>query len=71
MLPDNDPIMLSRRLFLGGLGWTALGCATSRMKSASSVTAGHPALDEIESRVGGCVGLLAIATDSGKTLAHQ
>jgi len=71
MLPGDDPIMLSRRLFLGGLGWTALGCAGSRMKLASSVTAGHPALDEIESRVGGRVGLLAIATDSGKTLAHR
>jgi beta-lactamase class A len=66
------PMTSSRRAFLGGLGWAALGCATSpwiRSKPASPTL--HPAIQEIESRVGGRVGVFALATDSGKTIAHR
>jgi beta-lactamase class A len=41
------------------------------MKPAPSPTARHPEVEEIESRVGGRVGLFALATDSGKTIAHR
>jgi beta-lactamase class A len=41
------------------------------MKAAPSLAIHSVAADEIESRVGGRVGLFAIATDSGKVLAHR
>jgi beta-lactamase class A len=66
----RESIMLSRRLFLGGFGCAALGCAASRRRPSPSLAASPAAVDAIESRLGGRVGLFAIATDSGKTLAH-
>ena len=72
ILSGDSPTMLSRRLFLGGLGWAAIGCASSsRSKPAPSLGARHPTVEELESQVGGRVGLFAIATDSGTTIAHR
>ncbi len=70
MRPDcislGVPETLSRRLFLGGLGAVLLGCAKK----------GHPldgpqALAQLEKDIGGRVGVCAVATDSGRTLAHR
>ena len=41
------------------------------MKPARSLAGRPAALDELESRVGGRVGLFAVATDSGETLTHR
>jgi beta-lactamase class A len=63
--------MQSRRVFLGSLGCFAVGCASSRHKPASSQDGQDPAVREIEARVGGRVGLFAVATDSGRVVAHR
>jgi beta-lactamase class A len=66
--------MLSRRLFfrqLGHLGWVGLGCAVAGKSTRTPLAAGHPAVQAIEALVGGRVGLYALATDSGKSLAHR
>jgi beta-lactamase class A len=58
---------ISRRAFLGTTGAVFLGCArqTPRSTDASS------ALAEIERRIGGRLGVYAIAGDSGAVLSHR
>ena len=68
---SENLIMHSRRIFLGSLGGLAIGCAASRMKSGPSRTTPDSAVPELESHIGGRVGLFAVATDSGKVLAHR
>jgi beta-lactamase class A len=64
-------IIHSRRAFIGGLSCFALGCAASRKKTAPSLGPRQASVQEIEARVGGRVGLCAIATDSGRIVAHR
>jgi len=64
-------MMLSRRMFLGGVAGAAIGCKVSPRTKPAPLVGKHPVVAEIEARVGGRVGLLAIATDSGKTIAHR
>jgi beta-lactamase class A len=66
----DGTVMPSRRLFLGGLAGVVLGCASPRTKPALPGRR-QALIAEIESRVGGRVGLFAIATDSGKTIEHR
>lgn len=69
--PDADPSVASRRAFLGTVAWAALGCAASPRIKPASLGDPRRAVDEIESRAGGRVGLFALATDSGKTIGHR
>jgi beta-lactamase class A len=66
-LPDGAAI--TRRVFLGAVGGAVLGCAGASLRSTPFSPG--PALAELEARAGGRVGFFALASDSGKTLAHR
>ena len=70
MASGDTSSRISRRVFLGGLGWAAIGCATGTMRSVPTATAGS-SLVELEARMGGRVGLFALNTNSGQVLAHR
>jgi beta-lactamase class A len=59
---------LTRRAVLGGLGWAALGCAGASLRTSTSP---ERALVNLEARAGGRLGFFALASDSGRTLAHR
>jgi beta-lactamase class A len=46
-------------------------CASVRSKSASPIFESIQSVDEIESRVGGRIGIYGIATDTGATIGHR
>lgn len=61
-----------RQLLHGALGALALGCAPPRGASAlHALPASSRAVAEIEQRVGGRVGVFALDTGTGRSLAHR
>jgi beta-lactamase class A len=69
---NTHAMILSRREFLGGLICLGPACAGSRGKSVTATSKSMQfSVDEIESRVGGRIGVCAVATDTGATIAHR
>jgi beta-lactamase class A len=58
---------LSRRAFLGAMGAAIVGCS-SRTKLSTDATG---ALLDVEKRIGGRLGVYAIATDNGAVVSHR
>lgn len=61
-----------RQLLVGAATALSAACAASRVPPPSPTTAEHPrSLAEVESRVGGRLGVFALDTASGRALAHR
>ena len=61
-----------RQLLVGAATALSAACAASRVPPPSPATAEHPrSLAEVESRVGGRLGVFALDTASGRVLAHR
>lgn len=61
-----------RQLLVGAATALSAACAASRVPPPSPATAEHPrSLAEVESRVGGRLGVFALDTASGRALAHR
>lgn len=65
-------LLTRRHLLLGSFGTLTAACATPRTTIPAEATGGAPrSLADIESRVGGRVGVFAIDTSTGRQLAHR